>query len=231
MKEIWKDIKDFEGLYEISNLGRVKSLGMYVFGKYVQRELILKPYSNGKGYLEVSLRKNNKRYVNYVHRLVAKHFIFNNDDNKKHVNHKDFNISNNNADNLEWCSIKENVRYSVNNDRYDSSDLAKELRKFGKESNLVKEVIELNNNGMTIEDICRKYKVSYNTFSKYNIKLKAIGTKGMSNNNKKVICLDTNEIFNSIKSANARYKITTIGDCCTNRQKTAGGLHWSYYSE
>ena len=103
MREIWKDIEGYEGLYQVSNLGRVKSLQMYANGGYKKRVKILKPCNNGNGYYVVYLMKNKKRSVNYIHRLVAQAFL-KNFNNYKCINHKDENKSNNNVDNLEWCS-------------------------------------------------------------------------------------------------------------------------------
>lgn len=115
MNEVWKDIKGYEGLYQISNQGRVKSLqflhGNRYGASYRYRERILKPTDNGYGYLIVGLKKGTKRNNYYVHRLVASSFI-ENPDNKKYVNHLDYDKTNNKADNLEWCSQIENVRYS-----------------------------------------------------------------------------------------------------------------------
>lgn len=103
MKEVWKDIKGYEGLYQISNLGRVKSLRSNQF---------LSGGNNGNGYQFVFLcnKKVNKRF--YIHRLVALHFIPTKN-NKLQVNHKDGNKSNNCVENLEWCTNKENLIHSV----------------------------------------------------------------------------------------------------------------------
>lgn len=113
MAEIWKDIPGFEGLYQVSNYGRVKSIKKWDVSirAFVDDEHILNPTDNGNGYKIVSLRKNTKRYSRYVHRLVAEAFV-ENEHNKKIVNHKDYNKENNNATNLEWCTQKENVEYS-----------------------------------------------------------------------------------------------------------------------
>lgn len=97
MKEIWKDIKGYERLYQISNYGRVKSL---VFNNNIckkKREKILSPTDNGKGYLIIGLRKNGKRKNYYIHRLVAEHFL-KNDKNLKEVNHINFNKKNNSVE-------------------------------------------------------------------------------------------------------------------------------------
>lgn len=105
MKEIWKDIKDYEGLYQVSNLGNVKGL---------RKNIILSP-SNGE-YKQVTLCYKGKRKTIAVHRLVADAFI-ENPFNKTHINHKDENKHNNNANNLEWCTHKENMNYGSKQDR------------------------------------------------------------------------------------------------------------------
>lgn len=116
--EQWKDIKNYEGKYQISNLGRVKSLKKWSGNKYnpkwVYQDRILHPSNNGNGYLIIGLKKNNIRKNYYIHRLVAEHFI-DNPNNYKEVNHLDYNKENNKADNLEWCTRKENIEYSIEN--------------------------------------------------------------------------------------------------------------------
>ena len=99
MEEIWKDIDGYEGLYQVSNLGRVKSFNYNRTGK----EMNLKPVNtcNGFGYLYVNLNKNGKTRLFYIHRLVAKAFL-ENPDHKSDVNHKDENKTNNCVENLEW---------------------------------------------------------------------------------------------------------------------------------
>lgn len=100
-KEIWKPIKGFEGLYEISSMGNVKSLRR---GKTMKTTL-------NRGYAYVGLHKDGFTRKCKVHRLVAETFIPN-PENKKDVNHKDYNRSNNNVENLEWMTRKENAIYS-----------------------------------------------------------------------------------------------------------------------
>lgn len=104
----WKPIKDYEGLYEISNTGEVKSLNL-------KKGRILKQHIQ-RSYLYVGLSKQCKTKLHLVHRLVAKTFI----PNPLHlpeVNHKDENKLNNNVDNLEWCTHKYNVNYGTGNKR------------------------------------------------------------------------------------------------------------------
>lgn len=102
MKEIWIDIQDYEGLYQISNFGRVKSL---TYGR------IRKTQINNAGYEFVSLCKDNKARPHSIHRLVATAFVSNPYD-YKYVNHIDENKLNNCASNLEWCSAKQNLEHS-----------------------------------------------------------------------------------------------------------------------
>ena len=107
--EIWKDIKDYEGLYQISNYGRVKSLPRMMKSRKCE-EIIKTPSVLPKGYLKVSLCKNGKIKYFFIHRLVAEAFIPN-ENNYPCVNHKDCNTSNNNVHNLEWVTYEENNSY------------------------------------------------------------------------------------------------------------------------
>ena len=111
MKEIWKDIEGFEG-YQVSNMGRVKSLGRLVERKttnMIIQTRILKPSIN-MGYHYVCLQKDKKSYFHAVHRLVGNAFIPN-PDGLPCINHKDENPSNNLVNNLEWCTSSYNNTY------------------------------------------------------------------------------------------------------------------------
>lgn len=111
MEEIWKDIKGYEGLYQISNLGRVKSLGN---GKS-RKEKILKPRKNSAGYLRVMLCKEGKIKDFYIHRLVANTFL-SNPNNYTQINHKNEIKTCNYVSNLEWCTAKYNINYGSHNE-------------------------------------------------------------------------------------------------------------------
>lgn len=110
--EIWRPIYGYEGLYEVSNLGRVKSLG----NDKSRKEKILKPHKHRKGYLVVNLYRNGKMKNFLVHRLVAEAFIPN-PYGFEQVNHRDENKANNCSSNIEWCSAKYNTNYGTRNKR------------------------------------------------------------------------------------------------------------------
>ena len=111
---MWRDVVEYEGLYKVSNLGRVMSCERHVNvcggGKRLVKSKILKPFSCPGGYLEVNLWKNNKVKTTMIHRIVAKAFI-SNQNNLPEVNHKDENKKNNCVDNLELCTSKYNANY------------------------------------------------------------------------------------------------------------------------
>ncbi len=109
--EIWKDIKGFEGAYQISSMGRVKSL----VRKFNKTEKIRAFSTAPNGYLRMVLSFENKRKTISAHREVAKAFIPN-PKNKETVNHIDFDKTNNCVENLEWASPQENIQHSCDND-------------------------------------------------------------------------------------------------------------------
>lgn len=124
-KEIWRDIAGYEGYYQVSNFGRVRSLDKmqnYNGSARLHKGKILKPNNDGRGYLIVDLSKNNRSVTKTIHRLVATAFL-DNPNNLPQVNHKDEDKENNfvfvnkdgtvdlNKSNLEWCTVSYNVNY------------------------------------------------------------------------------------------------------------------------
>ena len=109
MKEEWREIKGFEGYYEVSNIGRVRSLTNISEHGYKK---VIRPSMNRKenGYKIIHLSKQNKKYTRYVHRVVAEAFVPN-PNNYPCVNHKDEVRTNNCFNNLEWCTHKYNNNY------------------------------------------------------------------------------------------------------------------------
>lgn len=132
MCEIWKDVKGYEGLYQVSNLGRVRSLDRRIVYKDGKKRLwkgqILKPLKSKGDYWRVCLLKNQNRKYEQIHRLVALAFIPN-PNNLSQVNHIDKNIHNNSASNLEFCTAQYNVEYS----------LAKAVLQYDLQGNLIRE--------------------------------------------------------------------------------------------
>lgn len=170
MKEIWKDIKDYEGLYQISSYGRVKRLRFTNGHLDFEKTKILKPYKDGgKNYFVVGLYKNGNRKYKQVHRLVAEAFIPNTK-NLPLVNHKDENKENNRADNLEWCTHKYNSNYG--NARSKMSERAKKkINKYDINMNLlcsynsIQEASDENNiDRRSIYDYCKLKKLSYGKY-------------------------------------------------------------------
>ena len=142
--EVWKDIPGYEGLYQVSNLGKVKSLNKY----HHKREQILKSRITKYGYYETALCKNGKMKFIGTHRLVALAFIPNLL-NKEQINHKDGNKLNNFVDNLEWCTSLENIHHAIR------TGLEKV---YGHENYNAKEVRQLDLDGNFIKKYkCLKY--------------------------------------------------------------------------
>jgi hypothetical protein len=137
MEEIWKDIKGFEGLYKVSNLGRVLSL---------KKNVIMKENISNSGYVFYGLYKDGIVKSRFVHRLVAQTFI-DNLENKIQVNHMDLNRKNNSIENLEWVTISENQKHSYKN----SNRKSYMKGRAGKLNHLSKEVVMCDNNGIEIK--------------------------------------------------------------------------------
>ena len=180
--EEWRDIVimqdgkvyDFTNLYQVSNIGRVRSLNYRRWG--VMK--VLKPHDNG-GYLDVMLCKNGEHKRFLIHRLVSTMFIPNDDPvHKTQVNHINENRQDNRVENLEWVTPKENVNHGTRNER---------------------------------------------------------ASKKMTNgkNSKKVICIETGEVFESINEIQRRLGLAqnSICRCCNGTQGTCGKLHWKFYSD
>ena len=129
MEEIWKDVVGYEGYYQVSNLGRVRSLdriasnGRKIKGKILSTKVNTPPY-----YPRVSLSVNGKMKLVQVHRLVAQAFVYNPDpEHKTQGGHKDESRTNNRADNLEWVTPKENSNMPLHRERVSKANEGKVL--------------------------------------------------------------------------------------------------------
>ena len=151
--EIWKDIENYEGLYQISNFGNIK-----------RNNKILKPFKNTNGYYQIVLYKECKKKHCLVHKLVANAFI-ENKNNYKYINHKDENKLNNNINNLEWCTAKYNCNYGTRNERLSSPVLCVELNKKFKS---IKEASKLLNVQQAHISKCCLNKKHHNTAGGYH---------------------------------------------------------------
>lgn len=115
--EIWRPVKNFEGIYEVSNLGRVKGLDRIKPNGRKQKGMIRKTHLTPDGYVIVGLSKNGKSYTGKLHRMVATAFL-DNPNNLKEVNHIDEDKTNNKVSNLEWCDRYYNIHYGSSMSKY-----------------------------------------------------------------------------------------------------------------
>lgn len=162
--EIWKDIKEYEGYYQVSNLGRIKSLSRIVDNhsgfKKKLKEKILNPSISKTGYLVVSFKKNNKRKTFKVHRLIAFAFIPE-VCGKTFVNHKNGIKTDNSISNLEWCTIKENNDHAV------KSNLRKDIGVNNNNSKLKeKDVIFIRTSSLMLKELSLIFGICESTVSK-----------------------------------------------------------------
>lgn len=212
----WRPIKGFEGLYEVSNIGNVRSLNYRRTGEIK----ILRLYKNNNGYLKAVLCKDGKQCTKKVHRLVANAFIPNLE-NKPQVNHIDGNKQNNAVSNLEWCTILENIQHSW------KTGLRNEETK-----NKISEALKGRYEGRGLTEETRK-KISETKKGKHHTeetrKKLSEANKGKYRREKhpqakKVLCITTGEIFNCIKDAEEKYHIAhqSISKCCRKQYKSAG---------
>ena len=173
MVEIFKDIKDLEGLYQVSNFGNVLSLNYNHTGK----PKLLKPGKDTNGYPIVILSKDGKRKMFSVHRLVAETFL-ENPHNYPVINHKDEDKTNNRVENLEWCTISYNNSYGTHNERVSKANtngkLSKIVLQFSLSGEFIREwpsAMECDRNGFnqgSVSKCCRgEQKSAYGFLWKY----------------------------------------------------------------
>ena len=152
MKEIWKDIPDYEGVYQVSNLGRIRSLDRYIKrgkSRFFKEGQIQKLQNNGNGYLYKQLKHKGKHRNFYIHRLVSMVFIGERPDGMM-ICHKDGDTTNNNLDNLRYDTPLENnidqFRHGVEKGKLSNDDVLK-VRKMYKDGYKTKEISEFFNVG------------------------------------------------------------------------------------
>ena len=200
--EIWKDIEGYEGLYQVSNLGRVKNLEKKCLskdGEYsrTHKEKILKGSKDKDGYLSVCLTKNKKEHNHRIHRLVAQTFL-DNPNNYPVVNHKNEIKDDNRVDNLEWCSVAYNNNYGTKIERCINTKIQNGY---------------LGKGGV----LSKKMQEYFNLFPKDKIILQ--------------FTLDGEFVkkWGSIKEAQNTLKCSHISECCSGKRKQVGGYKWHYH--
>lgn len=177
MQEVWKDIPGYEGLYQVSNLGRVKSLERYVRNrskKIRKPERILSQSTNNGGYKCVNLCKDGVQQGSFVHRLVAQAFIKNCEDATQ-VNHINGNKQDNRPENLEWCSPTENMIHAWKTGLQSGIRKKNDIRsvkiaQYDKEMNIVKvfpSIREAGRNGFSAGKICECCKGKRKSYRDY----------------------------------------------------------------
>ena len=169
IEEIWKDIPNYKG-YQVSNLGRVKSLPKKTNNQFSNKEIILKPIRQKTGYYNVNISGK----IFGIHRLVALTFI-DNLNNLPQVNHKDGNKSNNCVDNLEWCTASQNIKhaYKIGLKKATNNHLKKKINQYDLNNNFIKEwestkeiekILKISHSAISM---CCKKKKHYNTAGGY----------------------------------------------------------------
>lgn len=244
-KEIWKPIIGYEGLYEVSNLGRVKTLSKIVNNypnttRVLPEKIRLGNINKKLGYRMISLSKDGDVHTMYVHRLVALAFIPN-PKNFPMINHKDEDKTNNNVSNLEWCTPRYNMAYS---NVFDAAKLKNSIP-----------VCQYDMDGVFI----KRYNSSYDAARKIGVKpycisyccLGKIGSvkgflwkyededrekiKHTRVSKRRVVQMDINgnelKIWSSIREAalSTRSNESLIGRCCNNKRNNTNGFKWKYF--
>lgn len=253
MDEIWKDIRGYEGLYQVSNLGRVKGLARVSLDKRYLPDRILEGSVYSTGYIVVKLRVNGfaKRFS--IHRLVAEHFIPNHE-NLPVINHKDENKLNNRIDNLEWCTHKYNATYGSARERamesfkknnskvvyqfslngeficeYDSVSSAADSTNTRRSEvwvccNMVENSISANGFMWRYANDCPTKQIA-----PYSIKQSSLTQKVTQYSLDGEFINDYNSISEAVRETGTRH--SSIYACCVGKYKTANGYLWKYKND
>lgn len=242
--ETWKDIKGYEGKYQVSNKGRIKSLSRAIphLGSFriIPERIMTQHVSSTNGYYMVSLCKDNKYEWMLVHRIVATAFIPN-PNNFPYINHKDEIKTHNNVENLEWCTPSYNMNYSnVREKQIDA--ISKEVEQYDFDGKFIKRYKncceagkELDVHPSVIRRCCTGEIGSTKGFIwKYTNEVKKRNTKPRL---RRVCQYDTNgnmvKLWASIKEAADALGCNCSGiiSCCKGRRNKCNNYKWMYYDK
>lgn len=208
MKEIWKDVAGFEGLYKISNFGNAKSLDMMVLcsggnRRKVNGKILNKRINHKTGYVQYVLCHDGKKYWKYAHRLVAEAFIPN-PNHYAEINHKDETKSNNYFENLEWCSHSYNNSYGTKIERCRQHTDAKAR-------------------AQKIDYKALVQKIDYNAIAEYSRK----PVVQLSLDGKKI------SVFKSQREASRKTgtNVCRISQCCLGNATQSNGFRWEFLNQ
>lgn len=252
--EIWKPIKGYEGFYEVSNLGRVRSLDRvieYSNGRRIfTKGKILKPILNYHGYLTVNLKRNSTIKVCQIHRLVMLNFV-ENTFNLPMINHKDECKTNNHISNLEYCDCKYNSNYGSRNKKLSEImrkiGIAKKVLKISTDGEILKKYNSLSDvsldgyDSQTVGDCCRFRTKSHKGYlwcyeeNKINIpKILISYHKSKQKIGKPILMFDLNGSFikryERIIDLEKEFKVSrsNVRKCCLGKQKSHNGYIFKY---
>ena len=250
--EVWRDVKGFEGLYQVSNMGRMKILAHTNKRGYKRKGKIMKLSFNAYGYRQVGIFKNGKRYTRRVHRLVAQAFIPN-PNNYPIINHKDEVRTNNKVSNLEWCTVEYNNNYGTRNIKGSITKTnglrCKKVAQLDQQGNLIKAWISSADAGRHgynqsgVSACCRQKKEQYDGyFWVYYSEYVKMNDKDIKNyifhkrDNKKIVQLTkNNELIKIWRSENELinngFSGSCVSDCCHKKIKTHKKYKWMFYND
>lgn len=246
--ECWKPVEGYEN-YQVSTNGNVKSLNYHRTGK----EKKMKPKKNKRGYLVISLSKNNKRKWYTIHRLVANAWLKPNDDpeHKTHINHRNETKDSNHYSNLEWCNVKYNANWGTRNERISKTmtngSLSKTVYQYTLDGEFIKEWPSAHEverqtgfSRSNISTCCQGksktvygYAWSYVPLGKQSCQ-KKVAVKYNTKNSKVVYQYSLDgELVNEWPSVaeigrQLGYASSNIVNCCNGKNKTAHGFIWRY---
>ena len=224
--EEWRPIKGYEGLYEVSNLGRVKSLERYDTLGRKKKEKILSSKYNKYGYLRVTLYKNGIGKDFFIHRLVAEAFIPN-PENKPQIDHINTIRTDNRDKNLRWVTQKENRNNELTKKHNSESQKGRILSEETKKK--LSEAKKGENHPMYGKHHPEETKKKMSEAKKG----KKMSEETKDKKGKKVYCVELDKEFSTINKASKELNIDACGiiKVCKGKQKTSGGYHWRYVEE